>query len=136
LLGTISVVAALGMVLAKQPIRSALSLLTCMLALAGIYALRGAHLIFALQLIIYVGAIMVFLIYIIMLFDLKVTENLKRFSALGSVTILAMIMTIVGVYRFAYSSLEQKFSTQSVAREVTTETLSELLVSKYLVAFE
>ena len=60
--GSIAVIAALAMVLSKQPIRSALSLLTCMLALAGIYALRGAHLIFALQLIIYVGAIMVFLI--------------------------------------------------------------------------
>ena len=133
--GSISVLSALCMVLAQQPIRSALALLTCMLSLAGIYAARGAHLIFALQLIIYVGAIMVFLIYIVMLFDVKVAK-LKRFTAVGLFAAILAILTLFGIHRLVQPSLQEKLIYSPGPVEVTTQTLSQLLFSKYMVAFE
>lgn len=67
LFGALAVVGALGTVLQRHPIHAALSLLGSMLSLAAVYALLNAHLIAALQIIIYAGAIVILVVYIIML---------------------------------------------------------------------
>ncbi|MCP4871814.1 MAG: hypothetical protein GY898_24165 [Proteobacteria bacterium] len=67
LFGALAVVGALGTVLQRHPIHAALSLLGSMLSLAAVYALLNAHLIAALQVIIYAGAIIILVVYIIML---------------------------------------------------------------------
>jgi len=53
----------------RQPMRCALSLVGHMISLAGIYAALGAHVIAMFQILIYVGAVMVFMVYTIMLLD-------------------------------------------------------------------
>jgi len=59
-----------GLVLTlKQPMRCALALVSHMICLAGIYAALGAHVIAMFQILIYVGAVMVFMVYTIMLLD-------------------------------------------------------------------
>jgi NADH-quinone oxidoreductase subunit J len=60
--------AALMLVL-KQPMRVALALISTMVFLGGIYGLLGVHFIAAFQVLIYVGAVMVFMVYVIMLLD-------------------------------------------------------------------
>ena len=42
-----------------------------MLSLAGVYALLGVHVIAVFQVLIYVGAVMVFMVYAIMLLDVR-----------------------------------------------------------------
>ena len=59
-----------GLVLTlRQPMRCALALVSHMICLAGIYAAIGAHVIAMFQILIYVGAVMVFMVYTIMLLD-------------------------------------------------------------------
>jgi NADH-quinone oxidoreductase subunit J len=53
----------------RQPMRCALALVSHMICLAGIYAALGAHVIAMFQVLIYVGAVMVFMVYTIMLLD-------------------------------------------------------------------
>ena len=60
--------AALMLVL-RHPMRVALALVATMLSLAGVYAMLGAHAIAIFQVLIYVGAVMVFMVYVIMLLD-------------------------------------------------------------------
>lgn len=60
--------AALMLVL-QQPMRVALALISTMVFLGGIYGLLGVHFIAAFQVLIYVGAVMVFMVYAIMLLD-------------------------------------------------------------------
>ncbi len=62
-----SVIGAVGTVVQRHPIHAALSLLGSMLSLAAIYALLNAHLIAALQVLIYAGAIIILVVYVIML---------------------------------------------------------------------
>jgi NADH-quinone oxidoreductase subunit J len=62
------VFAALVLVL-RQPMRAALALVAHMISLAGIYACLDVHVIALFQVLIYVGAVMVFMIYTIMLLD-------------------------------------------------------------------
>jgi NADH-quinone oxidoreductase subunit J len=53
----------------RQPMRAALALVAHMICLAGIYACLEVHVIALFQVLIYVGAVMVFMVYTIMLLD-------------------------------------------------------------------
>ena len=68
-----ALVAASLMIVLRQPMRVALALLSTMVVLGGLYGLLGVHVIAAFQVLIYVGAVMVFMVYVIML--LEVREN-------------------------------------------------------------
>src|SRR3954467_9058507 len=54
-------------VLKRNPVASAFSLVMVFFSFAGIYAVLGAHLVAALQILVYAGAIMVLFIFVIML---------------------------------------------------------------------
>ncbi len=69
IVGTISIAAALGTVLARDPLRAALALIVCFISIAVLYVLLSAHFIAAIQLIVYAGAIMVFFVIVIMMLD-------------------------------------------------------------------
>lgn len=62
---------ALGMILFAQPIYSALSLIVSILALAGLFALLSAPFLFMVQIILYAGAIITLLLFIIMFLNIK-----------------------------------------------------------------
>lgn len=71
----ISVVGAVLLILAKEPIHSALALILVMVALASLYLLLGAEFIAAVQIIVYAGAIMVLFVFVIMLLNAGVEER-------------------------------------------------------------
>ena len=72
--------AALMLVL-RQPMRVAMALIATMLLLAGIYGLLGMHFLAAFQVLIYVGAVMLFMVYVIMLLEVRETSG-TRYSRL------------------------------------------------------
>ena len=61
-------------VLRRNPIYGALSLVACFFFLAGIYVLLAAHLVAILQVLVYAGAVMVLFVFVIMLLNLKEEE--------------------------------------------------------------
>jgi NADH-quinone oxidoreductase subunit J len=67
----------------RQPMRAALALIGLMVSLAGIYACLGAHVVAVFQVLIYVGAVMVFMVYTIMLLDERDRSYRQPFSRLG-----------------------------------------------------
>jgi NADH-quinone oxidoreductase subunit J len=71
---------ALLMLVLRQPMRVALALISTMVFLGGIYGLLGVHFIAAFQVLIYVGAVMVFMVYVIMLLDTRDDSFTHRFS--------------------------------------------------------
>jgi NADH-quinone oxidoreductase subunit J len=82
------------MLVLRHPMRVALALAATMLALAGVYALLGVHAIAIFQVLIYVGAVMVFMVYAIMLLDVRDRSFTRRFSWLvvpGGVAALAFL---------------------------------------------
>lgn len=69
-LAALAVFGALAMLLfVREVVASAMGLAVTMVSLAGIYLLLEAHLIAALQIIVYAGAILVLFLFVIMLFD-------------------------------------------------------------------
>lgn len=80
LIGAIALVSAASMLVLKEPMRVALALITTMTALGAVYGLLGVHFIAAFQVLIYVGAVMVFMVYVIMLLQLREPAGQQRFS--------------------------------------------------------
>lgn len=63
----VAVLSAVGTVMLRSPLRAAISLLAHILSLAGLYLTLHAHLLAAIQLLVYAGAVVVLFIFVIML---------------------------------------------------------------------
>jgi len=71
----LAVVSALGMVLnLRNTVASAMSLVVTMVSLAAIYVLLEAHLVAAIQIMVYGGAIVVLFLFVVMLLNLRADE--------------------------------------------------------------
>jgi NADH-quinone oxidoreductase subunit J len=75
---------AAGVVLNRNPVGSALSLVISFLGLAALFVLLDAHFLGIIQVLVYAGAVMVLFLFIIMLLDLK-AEQRRRFRVVASV---------------------------------------------------
>lgn len=76
ILSAIAVLAGLGVVIARSPINSVISLIVCFLSIAGHYIILNAQFLAVVHIIVYMGAIMVLFIFVIMLLNLnKVKES-------------------------------------------------------------
>jgi NADH-quinone oxidoreductase subunit J len=64
---TVAVLSACGTIASRTPIRAAMCLLTHILSLAALYLTLHAHLLAAMQLIVYAGAVVVLFVFVIML---------------------------------------------------------------------
>lgn len=79
LFSAISVAAALGVVVNKNPVTSAFSLIAAFIGLAALFIQLDAYLVGIIQILVYAGAVMVLFLFIIMLMDLT-SEEQRRFS--------------------------------------------------------
>lgn len=86
------------MLVARHPMHVALALIGSMLSLAGIYAALGVHVVAVFQVLIYVGAVMVFMVYAIMLLDVRDPSFLRRYSSvlLPGVVFGALLAALLG----------------------------------------
>lgn len=65
--GSLALASAAGTVLVPSPIRAAMSLLAHIVSLSGLFLLLHAHLLAALQVLVYAGAVVVLFVFVIML---------------------------------------------------------------------
>ncbi|MDP2008328.1 MAG: NADH-quinone oxidoreductase subunit J [Rubrivivax sp.] len=82
--------------LLRQPMRAALALVAHMISLAAIYATLGVHVVALFQVLIYVGAVMVFMVYTIMLLDDRDASFTQPFSRLTlPAVVVAVLLAVV-----------------------------------------
>ena len=105
LIGSILVVAL------RQPMRVAMALISTMIFLGGVYGLLGVHFIAAFQVLIYVGAVMVFMVYVIMLLDPRDPALKGRFSPLVVPGILAGLLLMWALVHAVHGLLGNESST-------------------------
>ncbi len=82
------------MLMLREPMRVAMALITTMVSLGAIYGLLGVHFIAAFQVLIYVGAVMVFMVYVIMLLEVREAPGNRRYSNLLVPGVLAFTMLV------------------------------------------
>lgn len=78
LLAGVAILAAIGLVVLKSPIRAAMCLVINFFALAFIYFSLGAELMGITQIVVYTGAIMVLFLFVIMLLNLSSDNPLEN----------------------------------------------------------
>lgn len=95
----------LNVVLARNPVTSALSLAACFTGLAALFISLDAYLIGVLQILVYAGAVMVLFLFIIMLLDIKKEEGKKPNPAavLGGILLAALMMLQISAVLSAFS---------------------------------
>lgn len=131
--------AAVTVVLHPSPVYSALSLVVMMSLLAVYFLFLNAHVVGALQIIVYAGAVMVLFLFVIMLPNL---QNESRESQQSDMKISAGILCAVLVAELAFflakggQGLVPQTDEQPSAGFGTMQALSEKLFTDYLLPFE
>ncbi|HEY5656871.1 MAG TPA: NADH-quinone oxidoreductase subunit J [Myxococcota bacterium] len=97
----LAVVSALGMVLnIRNAVAAAMSLVVTMVSLAAIYVLMEAHLVAAIQIMVYGGAIVVLFLFVVMLLNLRTDEfPPARQRVMKVVAVLFGIFVLAEMYR-------------------------------------
>lgn len=90
----VAIVAAVLTVSLRSPLRAAMALLTNILALAGLYLTLHAHLLAAIQLLVYAGAVVVLFVFVIMLIGPSAAPRTEPRGVLvrtGAAALMAMV---------------------------------------------
>ena len=137
-LSGLTLLSALMVVLAKNPIHSVLYLVFTFFCISGHYVLLNAQFLMAVNIIVYAGAIMVLFLFVLMLLNLNKemepeTTRMSLFSAIiaGGTLFLVMITALRDTFQYG-----KGYSAVKVPEAGLVENLGNLLFSKYLVPFE
>jgi len=134
-----AIVSAVLMVTTKRPVRAAMSLIATMSFLAGLYVMLDAHLIAALQLIVYAGAIMVLFLFVIMLLNIEEKEGLLGGNMVLVQLVATMIVSLVflSVVNLVKTDLPPPaIADTGVFQFGTTKAVGMMLFTDYLLPFE
>src|SRR6186713_1297165 len=97
---SILAVAALGVIVSRNPVHSALSLVLCFVTSAAIWLLIEAEFLAVVLVLVYVGAVMVLFLFVVMMLDINVASlraGFTRFAWLGWITAAVVIVEVVDV---------------------------------------
>ena len=121
------------MLLARHPMRVALALISVMLSLAGVYAMLGVHVVAVFQVLIYVCAVMVFMVYVIMLLDLRDPSFLERY---GRLLVPAVVLGTLLVGALGMSATRLGPAATGAAPSYLIQPFSSEFLHKYWLHFE
>ena len=127
-------VGAVGMVLNRDMIRSAMLLILVLSGVAAMYVLLSADFLAIAQLLVYVGAIMILMLFAIMLTPGQV--ELPAMAERGQRIMAAIVSVIVGAIAL-YAVLGENWAIRPAPLNVpTTERIGERLFTTYVLPFE
>jgi NADH-quinone oxidoreductase subunit J len=134
ILASIMIISGLLVVTMRDIIRCGLAMIVCFGALAGIYVLMGAPLIGAAQVIVYIGAISVLILFAIMLTQTKdAPARLVFQTQAGPAAIAAIVIAIV----IALSVAATEWPGIRDARiRYETEAMSKFMFDNFVLPFE
>jgi NADH-quinone oxidoreductase subunit J len=136
-LSGLTLLSALMVVLAKNPIHSVLYLVFTFFCISGHYVLLNAQFLMAVNIIVYAGAIMVLFLFVIMMFDLRKNQpesksNLTKLA--GSVVAGSLLVVLIALVR--QNNFQTPQADGFVSQTGMVDNLGKVLYSEYLLPFE
>ncbi|MFZ0582338.1 MAG: NADH-quinone oxidoreductase subunit J [Candidatus Acidiferrales bacterium] len=134
----LAVASAILMVTRRNIVHAAVFLITTLLATAGIFLQLQAEFLFIVQVILYVGGIMVLFVFVIMLVNLDVSMRLVQFNRqwlVASVLSLALAAQVLFAVWAGRTSLRLPAMQADISPK-NTEAVADALFSKYMLPFE
>ena len=132
-LATLMIVSGIAVVSMRDIIRCGLAMIVCFLALAGIYVTLGAPMVAAAQVIVYIGAISVLILFAIMLTQEKAGPSRLVFQTQAAPAAVAAIILAVLVSVVAYGT---NWADVTAHIEIATDVLAHFLFQNYVLVFE
>ena len=123
----------------RNPVVGALFLVVTLGCVAGLFFLLGAHFIGVIQVLVYAGAIVVLIIFMIMLLNLSREEGMPTGKIQGTLSLLAGLLVLSFLVRafLAWSPSESEgFLTRAPEGYGTVSQVSTGLFGPYFFAFE
>jgi NADH-quinone oxidoreductase subunit J len=136
ILSLVAILSALLVITAPGPIASALYLVVTMFSLAGFYVLLQAPFVAATQIIVYAGAVIVLILFVIMLLNLKAfDEKMAGVWKVAGISVGALLLLIIFM---SFMSVRTYMPSKPELGEGfgTVRQIGEALFTKYLYAFE
>ena len=131
---------AIATITRRSAMHSALSLIVSLLGVAGLYLLQKAEFLFAVQIVLYIGGIMVLFLFVIMLVNLDQAAKERQFNrqwVLGLVaSVLVGAQMVWMLNRAGVISLPAAAPAPAAAGPGNIEALADLLFREYLLPFE
>ena len=138
ILAPVMVLAALGILFVRKAVHAALLLAVVMISLAILYAALEAPFLFAVQIIVYTGAILMLFLFVLMLVGVdasdSVVETIKgqRWMSFLGGTLLATLL-ITGIAQMALGAATGLTAANSGGN---VQGLANIIFSRYVFAFE
>lgn len=138
MLAPLMVVAALGLIFLRNAVHAALCLAVVMISLAVLYAAQDAPFLFAVQIIVYTGAIMMLFLFVLMLVGVDVSDQVRE--TIAGQRLIATVLGL-GFGLVAVLAIGQTVTAATVGLDGANENgnpygLAKLLFGKYVLAFE
>lgn len=138
-LATVAIAAALGMLISKNPVNSALWLILNLFCVAGLYLTVNAEFVAVIQVLVYAGAIMVLFLFVIMLLNLSELPDVKRvdwrrvIAFILGMGLLSMLMFVVAS---SLDMLPDPVSLDVAAQTGSATELGKVLFTRYAMPLE
>ncbi|HEX5086894.1 MAG TPA: NADH-quinone oxidoreductase subunit J [Nocardioides sp.] len=138
ILSPIMVLAALGILFVRKAVHAALLLAVVMMSLAILYAALDAPFLFAVQIIVYTGAILMLFLFVVMLVGVDASDSVietirgqRLFAVIGG-----LVLGVTLVVGLGQISLGTVVGLDEANDHGNIEGLANILFSKYVFAFE
>lgn len=139
LFAAVSVAAAVLVVIQKKTVYSALALIVCFGAMAGLFFQLGSQFIAMIQVIVYAGAIMVLFVFVIMLVDPEAETypggSLRHISYWAIPLAVMLVFLLIQAFPDFLGSTAGNRA-PSAPTEGTVENLARSLFTTYVIPFE
>jgi NADH-quinone oxidoreductase subunit J len=139
ILGSLAVIGALGMVIARNAVHSALWLVVTMLCLGFMYVMNSAPFLGAVQIIVYTGAIMMLFLFVLMLVGRDASDSLietLRGQRVAAIILGAGFAVLVGTGLARSLGDNPSVGLTAANTEGNVQGLAALLFTRYVFAFE
>jgi NADH-quinone oxidoreductase subunit J len=140
LFAAILVLSALGMIIARNPVHSALALVLCFVTSAAIWLLIEAEFLAIVLVLVYVGAVMVLFLFVVMMLDINTEEmrrGFTRYAWLGWITAVVVAVEIAGVVTVRSLGIDVNTGVAPLPPDYSnTRELGGLLYTDYAYPFE
>jgi len=138
ILAPVMVAAALGMIFVRKAVHAALLLAVVMISLAVLYAVLEAPFLFAVQIIVYTGAILMLFLFVLMLVGVdasdSVVETIKGQRLMAAVT--GLVLGVILVLGVTQTAIGTAVGLTEANAEGNIQGLANVLFSKWVFAFE
>ncbi len=140
LLALVSVVSALAVITARNPVHSVLFLITVFFSAAGLFVLMGAEFLAMLLVVVYVGAVAVLFLFVVMMLDVDFVALRQGFARylpiggfIGVILFIEIVLVAIAVAQHGVVKFNQPLTPSPVTN---AEAIGQVLYTDYVYIFQ